>query len=64
MNELNNETAITVMVRAILATAELNYRKDNMEFDDKVVSALIKAVAPIEWQETFCELKEAAKDGE
>lgn len=37
---------LNMLVKAMLSKAKLNYRKDGFDFDDEVLDALLRGIAP------------------
>lgn len=50
-------TALQILIDMILATAEWNKYTHKLEFDDTIIAAAVKAIAPTQYRNVLAQLK-------
>lgn len=54
---LKAETELDCLIGTLLNTAELNYRHDALSFSDSTLCAILKTVAPYQYEQKVNELQ-------
>lgn len=63
-NLIKDSTEYKVLISVLLNNAKLNWSKDGLKFDDEVVDALLRALAPETYLKKFTELYEQIAEKE